>query len=195
MELSLHLRVGLFAAALVAPVAAQAENAFYLKGGFSRITDNTQTLDSQARKLDTVSTGTYGMLFEHRTQRDIAFGVEYFNYRNDFLPPNTTGAGVATTRSVQFVVKKYLGQDVFHPFFGLGVGVARTTVDYGGGAWNDEDVGLAMQATLGLELRFHEMGLMFEAKRLVYDMDNIFNSSSSYNPSAIALFASIGFNW
>lgn len=192
MELSLRLRAALFGAALLVPVAAQAGDAFYLKGGFTRITDNTQTLDNQARTLDTDSTGTYGLLFEHRTRRDIALGVEYFNYRNDFLPPNTTGAGVATTRSVQFVVKKYLGQDVFHPFFGLGVGIARTTVDYGAGAWNDEDAGLAMQATLGLDLRFHEMGLMFEAKRLVYDMDNSF---SSYNPSAIALFAGIGFNW
>lgn len=192
MYLSQCLRVALFAGVLVAPMAAWSETAFYLKGGFAQITDKTQTLDGTARTLDGASTDTYGILFEHRTRRDIGLGVEYFNYRNKFLPPDTTGSGVATTRSVQFVAKKYLGHDVFHPFFGLGIGLARTSVEYGTGTWTDEDIGLAMQAMLGLELRFHDMGLMFEAKRLVYDMSSSF---SNYDPSAIALFAGIGFNW
>lgn len=196
MKFSLHIRIALLAVAVVAPVAAQAENAFYLKGGFAQLTDDTQNLNGFVRTLDAKSTDTYGLLFEHRTHRDMAFGVEYLNYQNDFLPSGKTilgtGKGTATTRTLQFVAKKYVGRHVFHPFFGLGVGVARTTVDYGDSSWNDEDFGIGMQVMAGFELRFQEMGLLFEAKRMAYDMDT---SNSAYDPSAIGFFAGIGFNW
>ena len=196
MNLTACLRTTLLAAVLVAPVAAQADDALYLKGGFTRLTDNTQVFNSLPRTFDADGTGNFGILFEHRTRRDISLGVELLNYRNDFSPAGefvpAAGAGVASTRSVQFVVKKYLGHNVFRPFFGLGIGLAHTEVDYNDTGWTDDDVGLALQAMFGLELRFQGMGLMFEVKRMAYDMDS---SLSDYNPSAIGLFVGIGFNW
>lgn len=200
MNLSPRFRIALLAAALVAPVSAQAAgDAFYLKGGSVQLSDDYQNINAQNRTFDSKSTDTYGLLFEHRTRRDIALGVEYLNYSHDFTPgglstpPIPPGKGTATTRTLQFVAKKYFGPDVFKPFFGLGVGLARTTVDYGPTvASNDEDFGIGMQAMAGLELRFEGMGLMFEAKRLVHDIST---SNSAYKPSAIGFFAGIGFNW
>ncbi|MDH4134704.1 MAG: hypothetical protein OEV31_07925, partial [Gammaproteobacteria bacterium] len=176
--------------------AAQADKALYLKGGTVQILDDSQTFNGVGRALDEKSTDTYGLLFEHRTRRDMAFGVEYLNFTNDFTPAGlgggSPGNGFATTRTLNFVAKKYLGKGVFHPFFGLGVGLGRTTVDYADSSWADEDIGISMQVMAGLELRFQEMGLMFEAKRLNFDMSS---SNSTYNPSAVGFFASIGFNW
>ncbi len=197
MSLSHRFLTALLAAALVVPAVAQAGDAFYLKGGFVHLTDNSQNLNAQNRTFDDDSTDTYGLLFEHLTRRGIALGAEYLNYSHDFTPDGLstpgTSKGVATTRTLQFVAKKYFGPAVFKPFFGLGVGFARTTVDYGPTiATNDEDFGIGMQAMAGVELRFDGMGLMFEAKRMIHDINT---SNSTFNPSAVGFFAGIGFNW
>ncbi len=109
MNLSPRFRIALLAAALVAPMAAQAGDAFYLKGGSAQLTDDSQSLNGIVRTLDDRSTDTYGLLFEHRTHRDMAFGVEYLSYKNDFTPSGKSlpgaGKGDATTRTLQFVAR------------------------------------------------------------------------------------------
>ena len=192
MNLVAGLRSALLLSVFVVSSTSHADNAFYIKGGLTKLMDNSQTLDSTPRTLDDAGAGTYGFLFEHRLRRNIALGVEYFSYNMDFLPPDTTGHGVATTRTVQFIAKKYFGERMFRPYFGVGIGIAHTSVDYGSGSWEDDDIGVAGQVALGFELRFEELGLQVEAKRQFSDMGT---SNSGYDPSAAGVFVGIGFNW
>ncbi len=185
------LVTGLFA---VLPVVAQAGGAFLMKGGAMRLSDNTQVLDLALRNLDDTSNGTLALNLEGRKRNGVAFGVEYLTYRHDFTPP-TAEAGEAKTQSLQFLAKKYfIDAGPVHPYVGAGVGVGRTNVTHttAGIPFSDEEFTLAIQALLGLELRFDNLSFLAEVKHLYHDIES---GGNEYDPTATGLFVGIGFNW
>ena len=174
----------------VLPAMAQAGGAFLMKGGVMRLTDNTQTLETVPRELDDTSNRTLAFNIEGRQRNGMAFGAEYIIYEHDFTPP-TAQAGVAKTQALQFLAKKYFieGGPV-HPYIGAGVGVGQTDVSYTG--FSDKEYTLAIQALVGLELRFDNLSVLAEVKHLYHDIES---GGNEYNPTATGLFVGMGFNW
>ncbi len=174
----------------VLPAVAQAGGAFLIKGGAMRLTDNTQTLDFALRNLDDISNNTLAFNIEGRLRNGMAFGAEYSIYHHDFTPP-AAQAGLAKTQSLQFLAKKYFieGGPV-HPYIGAGVGVGQTDVSYTG--FSDKEYTLAIQALVGLELRFDNLSFLAEVKHLYHDIEG---GGNEYNPTATGVFVGMGFNW
>lgn len=189
------IRVFLTAALVALPAVTEAGGAFLFKGGLLRLADDSQTLDLTARNLDEQSMGTLALNLEARKKNGVAFGAEFITYRNEFTPPNAPGPGEARTRVLQFVGKKYFSpSDVFHPYFGAGIGIGNTEVTFtsGGSSFSDEEFTLALQVVAGFELRFDNLSFVLEAKHLYHDIEG---GGNEYDPTATGAFAGLGFNW
>lgn len=174
------------------PALAQAGGAFLMKGGSMRLSDNTQTFDSDSRYLDDTSNSTFAINVEGRVQNGMAFGAEYLAYSHDFTS-TTAQTGEVKTQTLQFLAKKYFIQGgPAHPYVGVGVG--RTNINYSGTAssFADYDFALAIQALVGLELRFDNLSFLAEVKHLYHDVDS---GGNEYDPTATGLFLGMGFNW
>ena len=176
------------------PVLTQAGGAFLVKGGTMRLSDDSQTLDSQSRYLDDASNRTLAFNVEGRVQNGMAFGAEYLTYSHDFTSA-TAQTGDVKTQTLQFLAKKYFIQGgPVHPYVGVGVGIGRTNINYSGTAssFADYDVALAIQALVGLELRFDNLSFLAEVKHLYHDVES---GGNEYDPTATGLFLGMGFNW
>lgn len=177
------------------PSLATAGGAFLMKGGVMRLSDDTQTLSLGRVTLDDTSDSSLAINVEGRTKNGMAFGAEYLIYRND-LNSSITQTGEAKTQTLQFLAKKYfIDGGVVHPYLGVGVGVGRTNVTYSttvSSFTTDNDFTLAIQALVGLELRFDNLSFQAEVKHLYHDVNN---NGNEYDPTATGLFVSLGFNW
>lgn len=177
------------------PTLAHAGGAFLMKGGSMRLSDDRQVIDLASRNLDDTSTGTLAFNLEGRQRNGMAFGVEYLTYRHDFTS-STSQAGEAITQSIQFLSKKYFirGGPV-HPYIGIGVGAGHTDVSYtrlSGTQFSDKEFTLAIQALVGIELRFDNLSFLAEIKHLYHDIEG---GGNEYDPTATGLFVGMGFNW
>lgn len=176
------------------PTVAQAGGAFLMKGGVMRLSDNTQYVDFESRNLDDTSNRTLAVNVEGRARNGMAFGAEYLTYRNEFTSA-TAQSGEAKTQTMQFLAKKYfIDGGPVHPYVGVGVGFGRTNFNYisSGISYSDNDITLAIQALLGLELRFDNLSFLAEVKHLYHD---VASSGNEYDPTATGLFVGMGFNW
>jgi opacity protein-like surface antigen len=168
------------------PMLVHAETSFTLKGGATKLWDNTQTVNGASRDFDDTSTSTFAIAWEHRRRNGAAFGMEYLSYRNDFTPPASPDTGVARTQVLQFVAHKYFDRaPVVHPFFGMGIGTSQTTVSYDTpSSYTKYDWSLALQLNGGVEFRIDpNFAFSAEIKGLFFDVD-----SNHYNPSSTGLF-------
>lgn len=191
LRISLRTLVPLFA---LLPVLAQAGGAFLVKGGTMRLSDDRQTLDLANRELEENSNGTIAFNIEARKRNGVALGFEYINYRHDFTSP-AGESGEARTQTAQFLGKKYFIQGgPVHPYLGIGIGAGKTNVDYTGvgGPFTDQEFTLALQALLGLELRFDNLSFLAEVKHMYHDIES---GGNEYDPTATGLFVGMGFNW
>lgn len=191
LRISLRILVPLFA---LLPALAQAGGAFLVKGGTMRLSDDRQTLDLANRELEENSNGTIAFNIEARKRNGIALGFEYINYRHDFTSP-AGESGEARTQTAQFLGKKYFIQGgPVHPYLGIGIGAGKTNVDYTGvgGPFTDQEFTLALQALLGLELRFDNLSFLAEVKHMYHDIES---GGNEYDPTATGLFVGMGFNW
>jgi hypothetical protein len=189
------IRIALTAALLALPAVTEAGGIFLFKGGALRLADDSQTLDLAPRNLDEESMGTLALSIEARKKNGVAFGAEFVTYRNEFTPPTAPGPGEARTRVLQFVGKKYFSPtDVFHPYFGAGIGVGNTEVTFtsGGVSFSDEEFTLALQAVVGFELRFDNLSFVLEAKHLYHDIEG---GGNEFDPTSTGAFVGLGFNW
>lgn len=174
------------------PAVAQAGGALLVKGGTMRLADDTQTVDATQISLDEISRGAFAVNVEGRKRNGIALGGEYLTYRHDFSYP-VSQSGEARTQMLQFLAKKYFIQDgPLHPYLGIGLGLGFTDVSSNSGVVSDLGLGFAMQVLLGLEVRFDNLSFLAEVKHLYYDIDG---GGNDYNPTAIGVFAGMGFNW
>ena len=176
------------------PTLAQAGGALLMKGGAMRLSDNTQTLDLVSRNLDDTSNSTLAINVEGRVQNGMAFGAEYLTYSHDFTSA-TAQTGDVKTQTLQFLAKKYFIQGgPVHPYVGVGIGFGRTNINYSGTAssFADYDFALAIQALLGLELRFDNLSFLAEVKHLYHDVES---GGNEYDPTATGFFLGMGFNW
>lgn len=191
LRISQHLLIPLFA---LLPALAQAGGAFLVKGGTMRLSDDRQTLDLANRELEENSNGTIAFNIEARKRNGVALGFEYINYRHDFT--SALGeSGEARTQTAQFVGKKYFIQGgPVHPYLGIGIGAGKTNVDYSGvgPTFSDQEFTLALQALLGLELRFDNLSFLAEVKHMYHDIES---GGNEYDPTATGLFVGMGFNW
>lgn len=176
------------------PALAQAGGAFLVKGGTMRLSDDRQMLDLANRELEENSNGTIAFNIEARKRNGVALGFEYINYRHDFTSP-TTLSGEARTQTAQFLGKKYFIEGgPIHPYIGIGIGAGKTNVDYTNGStqFSDQEFTLALQALLGLELRFDNLSFVAEVKHMYHDIEG---GGNEYDPTATGLFVGMGFNW
>ncbi len=177
----------------LAPGLASAGGAFLMKGGTVRLADDTQTLDgSLLRTFDEASQSTLGLSIEARKRNGVTFGAEFLTFRHDFTPP-IADPGEGRVWAVQFMGKKYfIDNGPFHPFIGAGLGPARVRYSYNnaGIKYSDDDIVLALNATIGFEFRFDNLSFMLEARNLYFDTE-----SGKYDPSGVAVLAGFGFNW
>lgn len=176
------------------PAMAQAGGAFLVKGGSMRLSDDRQMLNSANRDLEENSNGTIAFNIEARKSNGVALGFEYINYRNDFTSP-AGEAGEARTQTAQFLGKKYfIDGGPVHPYIGIGMGAGKTNVNHTGAgpAFSDQEFTLALQALLGLELRFDNLSFLAELKHMYHDIES---GGNEYNPTATGLFIGMGFNW
>jgi len=177
------------------PTLVHAGGAFLIKGGAMRLSDDQQMIDLANRDLDDTSNGTLAFNLEGRRRNGMAFGAEYLTYRHDFTP-STAQAGEARTQSIQFLSKKYfIDGGPVHPYIGIGIGAGHTHVSYtrtNGTRFSDKEFTLAIQALLGLELRFDNLSFLMEVKHLYHDIEG---GGNEYDPTATGLFAGMGFNW
>jgi opacity protein-like surface antigen len=182
----------LLASLLIAsPTLTEAGGAFLFKAGTVRLNDTSQLLDSAPRDLDDVSYSTLTLNLEARRKSGVAFGAEFITYRHDFTPPTSPEPGVARTRTLQFVGKKYFKVGgPLHPYLGAGIGGGHTEVTYPG--FTDDEFTLVLQAVLGLEMRFENLSFVVEAKHLYHDIEG---GGNEYDPSGTGFFAGMGFNW
>lgn len=191
LRISTHLMIPLMA---LLPALAQAGGAFLVKGGTMRLSDDRQMLDLANRDLEENSNGTIAFNIEARKRNGVALGFEYINYRHDFTSP-VGESGEARTQTAQFLGKKYFIQGgPVHPYLGVGIGAGKTNVDYtgGGGAFTDQEFTLALQALLGMELRFDNLSFLAEVKHMYHDIEG---GGNEYDPTATGLFVGMGFNW
>ena len=191
LRISQHLLIPLFA---LLPVLAQAGGAFVVKGGTMRLSDDRQILDLANRELEENSNGTIAFNIEARKRNGVALGFEYINYRNDFTSP-LGESGEARTQTAQFLGKKYfIDGGPVHPYIGIGIGAGKTNVDHTGAgpAFTDQEFTLALQALVGLELRFDNLSFLAEVKHLYHDIES---GGNEYDPTATGLFVGMGFNW
>ena len=176
------------------PVLAHAGGAFLVKGGTMRLADDRQVIDLVNRDLEQNSNGTLAFNVETRKRNGVALGFELLRYRHDFSSP-AAESGEARTQVAQFLGKKYFieGGPV-HPYVGVGVGAGRTNVTYTapGARFSDEEFTLALQALLGLELRFDNISFVAEVKHLYHDIEG---GGNEYDPTATGVFVGMGFNW
>ena len=176
------------------PTLAQAGGALLMKGGAMRLSDNTQTLNTTSLTLDDTSNSTLAINVEGRVQNGMAFGAEYLTYSHDFTSA-TAQTGDVKTQTLQFLAKKYFIQGgPVHPYVGVGIGFGRTNINYSGTAssFADYDFALAIQALLGLELRFDNLSFLAEVKHLYHDVES---GGNEYDPTATGFFLGMGFNW
>ena len=188
------LRYVLTATLFIAPAVSEAGGAFLFKGGVLRLADDSQVLGPTLRNIDQDSYSTLALNIEARKKNGVAFGAELITFRNDFTPPTAPQEGVARTRVLQFVGKKYFDPGgAFHPYLGAGVGASHIEVDYNsaGGSSQSDDFVLALQAVLGFELRFDNLSFVLEAKHLYFDV----GGGNDYDPTGTGVFAGFGFNW
>jgi opacity protein-like surface antigen len=177
------------------PATAAAGGAFFFKSGALRLQDDRQTIDAVARNLDEASYKTFGIGWEARRKNGLAFSIEYLDYRNEFTPPVSPTSGEARARTLQFGAKKYFIEGgPFHPYFGAGIGVGRTNVDYPSGSLSitEEDVAIVLHAALGMELRVDNVSFMLEAKYNYFDVEG---QNSQYDPTSVGMLLGVGFNW
>lgn len=188
------LRLFILGALALLPVLAHAGGAFLVKGGTMRLTDDRQVIDLVNRDLEQNSNGTLAFNVEARKRNGVALGFEFLSYRHDFSSP-AAESGEARTQVAQFLGKKYFieGGPV-HPYVGVGVGAGRTNVTYTapGAQFSDEEFTLALQALLGLELRFDNISFVAEVKHLYHDIEG---GGNEYDPTATGVFVGMGFNW
>lgn len=192
---SLSLRFLIPAVLALLPVMAHAGGAFLVKGGILRLADDRQVLDLQSRELDENSNATLAFNVEARKRNGVGLGFEYLSYRHDFSSP-AAESGEARTQVAQFLGKKYfIDGGPVHPYIGFGVGAGKTNVAYvrsNGTRFSDEEFTLALQALLGLELRFDNISVVAEVKHLYHDIEG---GGNEYDPTATGLFVGMGFNW
>lgn len=185
------LAIGILA---LLPALAQAGGAFLMKGGSMRLVDNTQTFDFGSRILDDTSNRTLAINVEGRARNGMAFGAEYLTYSHDFTS-TPAQAGDAKTQTMQFLAKKYfIDGGPVHPYVGVGIGVGRTNINYAGTGsfFSDNNFAFALQALIGLELRFDNLSFLAEVKHMYHDVSS---SGNEYDPTATGLFIGAGFNW
>ena len=179
---------------MVLPALAQAGGAFLVKGGTMRLSDDRQSLNFVSQELDENSNGTLAFNVESRKRNGVAFGFEYMTYRHDFSSA-AVDSGEARTQSAQFLGKKYFieGGPV-HPYIGFGIGGGKTNVTFvsGGTQYSDEEFTLALQALLGVELRFDNISVITEVKHMYHDIEG---GGNEYDPTATGIFVGMGFNW
>ena len=197
MQSSLRYSLGLIISGVLAvvPAVAHAGGAFLVKGGTMRLTDDRQVIDFVNRDLEESSNGTLAFNIEARKRNGVALGFEYLTYRHDFTS-SAAESGEAKTQVAQFLGKKYFihGGPV-HPYVGVGIGAGKTNVSYSptaGASYSDEEFTLALQALLGLELRFDNISFVAEVKHLYHDIEG---GGNEYDPTATGLFVGMGFNW
>lgn len=191
LRIAKHLLIPLVA---LLPALAQAGGAFLVKGGTMRLSDDQQTLDLATRELEENSNGTLAFNIEARKRNGVALGFEYINYRHDFTSP-AGESGDARTQTAQFLGKKYFIQGgPVHPYLGFGIGAGKTNVSYTGvGApFSDQEFTLALQALLGLEVRFDNLSFVTEVKHMYHDIES---GGNEYDPTATGVFVGMGFNW
>jgi len=170
------------------PLAAKADGAILFKLGSIQLRDDTQILDLTPRNLNAASESTLGVLLEHRFQKSgVGIGVEYVYYRHAYQPQS----GLAETATLMVSARKYFIQDsVVRPFIGLGIGIGRTETSNPG--FQDVEFTTPSQVVVGLDISADNLSFQIEAKLLHHQIEG---GGNEYDPSALGLIASFGFNW
>ena len=183
------LVLGLF---FMHPAIVQAGGAVLMKGGSMSLRDDRQTVDFTQLSFDGNSSRAFAFNVEGRKRNGVALGGEYISYHHDFSTP-TAQTGTAETQLVQFLAKKYFIQGgPLHPYLGVGLGLGHTYINSGTAFVSDIEFTLAIQALVGIELRFDNLSFLAEVKHLYHDIES---GGNEYNPTATGFFVGMGFNW
>src|SRR6266852_2414965 len=124
--------------------------ALIAKGGAFKLANANQTVAGLASSYDTTSKPAVGIEAEWRNKSGFAVGGEIFYYKNDLA-----ATGIIAKQQVLALMgngKYYIRvADWFHPFVGVGVGVADAVYS---GDLKGSAGGAAFQGMAGMEFRF-----------------------------------------
>ena len=136
--------------------------ALIAKGGAFKLANANQTVAGLASTFDTTSKPAFGIEAELRHRTGFALGGEVFYYKNDLV---ATGV-IAKQQAVALMANgKYYFRvaDWFHPFVGVGAGVADAIYS---GDLKGTSGGTAFQGMAGVEFRFENVGVQVQYKYL-----------------------------
>ena len=154
----------------VAPVAAPIDRpgtAFMVKTGVLSLSKTSQTIQTTdgltfPTEFDDRASTPIALEGEWRTADGFAFGGEIIRYENDLTTSGVGGRMNVWTALVN--AKKYFAAGgIAYPYFGVGVGFARTDFS---GAFSGSTGGIAYQAMGGVEFRWQSFGALTELKFL-----------------------------
>ncbi len=136
--------------------------ALIANGGAFKLANANQTVAGFASTFDTTSKPAVGIEAEWRNKSGFAVGGEIFYYKNDLA-----ATGIIAKQQVLALMgngKYYIRvADWFHPFVGVGVGVADAVYS---GDLKGSAGGAAFQGMAGMEFRFGSVGLNVQYKYL-----------------------------
>lgn len=138
-----------------------------LKTGSVKLSSHSQTIQTTTgavpSEFDSKVSSVFGIEGEWRMDDGIALGIELIRYSSKLT---ATGTGLTSTMDVAgelFNGKKYFTTSgYYHPYLGIGVGVARA--DFSGSAITGSTAGVAYQTMGGIEFRWRQVGVYTELK-------------------------------
>jgi opacity protein-like surface antigen len=136
--------------------------ALIASAGSFKLSKENQTVAGLASTYDTTSDSVFSIEAEWRGRSGVAWGLEYFSYKNDLVTSGTMPDAEQRVYAVMLNGKYYFrAADWLYPFAGVGIG--KATASYSGGLTGHAS-GFAYQGLAGAELRFGSIGIYAQYK-------------------------------
>jgi opacity protein-like surface antigen len=140
------------------------EMALIAKGGRFKMTEADQSPGGLPSTFEAASKPAAGIEVEGRSPSGFAAGGELFYYKNNLVLNGTGLSGQQEVAAIMVNAKFYLrAAGWLYPYVGAGVGTAVASY---GGDLTGRATGAAYQGLAGFELRFGNVGLNVQYKRL-----------------------------
>lgn len=152
------------------PGAERGAIALLLGAGALALAQPRQQVGGTTYQFEEDSDRAFAGELEYRHPSGLAIGGELFLYRHRVSVPATSFRGEQDVVGVVVNAKYYLSvADLVHPFIGAGFGAATNRFS---GDFSGSGSGVAAQLMAGVELRFKNVGLYAQYKKLSADVED-----------------------